>query len=75
MLVKEVTEFDVMEAYFLQALYWSLGGGLLEDGRVKFDKYVKNLASLSPQDSETTPAKPGNICQIEINIYVFKSNK
>lgn len=47
---KEVTEFEVMEAYFLQALYWSLGAGLMEEGRVKFDTYLKNLASLTAKD-------------------------
>ena len=59
MLVKEVSELAVMEAYFLQALCWSLGAGLLEDGRIKFDKYVKSMAALTPQDSETVMAKPG----------------
>ena len=50
MLEKEVTTFEVMEAYFIQALYWSLGAGLLEDGRIKFDAYIKNLAALTPKD-------------------------
>lgn len=47
LLVKENLEPDELEAYFLQALYWSVGASLLEDGRVKFDAQVKNLASLS----------------------------
>ena len=49
---KEVTEFKVLEAYFLQALTWSLGAGLQEDGRVKFDAQVKYLASLPSKDED-----------------------
>ena len=59
LLDKEITEFGVMEAYFLQALYWSVGAGLLEDGRVKFDAQVKYLASLTLKDSDKEPAGPG----------------
>ena len=58
-LIKEIAEFDVMEAHFLQALYWSLGGALLEDGRAKFDQQVKYLSSLTTHSDATTPAKPG----------------
>eukprot|EP00118_Oscarella_pearsei_P005341 m.24505 g.24505 ORF g.24505 m.24505 type:complete len:2538 (+) comp28630_c0_seq1:2-7615(+) len=42
----------VVEAFFIQALYWSLGAGLLEDGRVKFDALVKRLSAL-PQNSDS----------------------
>jgi len=52
LLVKEYTSSDVIEALFLQALYWSLGAGLLEDGRVKFDNYVKYLASMPTNDGD-----------------------
>ena len=61
-LVKEVQDPDVLEAYFLQCLYWSLGAGLLEEGRIKFDKYVKYLASMSSVvDDEKTQAGPGKV--------------
>lgn len=46
----EIEEYAVLEAYFLQALTWSLGGGLLEDGRTKFDTQLKYLASMSAMD-------------------------
>lgn len=60
MLVKEVAEPDELEAVFLQALYWSVGAGLLEDGRLKFDAQIKNLASMSQiQDEDKTFAGPG----------------
>jgi len=30
----------------LQALYWSLGAALMEDGREKFDSFVKEYAAM-----------------------------
>ena len=59
LLVKEMTEFEVLEAYFLQAMYWSLGAGLVEEARVKFDNYVKYLASLTTKDTDNPPAEAG----------------
>ena len=56
LLVKEYTDTNVIEAIFLQAMYWSLGAGLLEDGRVKFDNYVKYLASMPTNESDNTKA-------------------
>ena len=53
---KEITEPEIMEAYFLQALYWSVGAGLLEDGRVKFDNYVKYISSITTNDAEVVGA-------------------
>ena len=35
-----VDSFDDMEAYFIVAMIWSLGGALLEDGRIKLDNYI-----------------------------------
>lgn len=52
LLEKEVINDDVLMAYFLQALCWSVGAGLLEDGRCKFDRYVKFIAALSEKDPE-----------------------
>ncbi len=62
LLVEEVAEFDVLEAHFLQALYWSLGGALLDDGRARFDAQVKYLASLTTHRDDSKPAKPGVTC-------------
>ena len=42
----EVTNLQTVQAYFLQALTWSLGANLLEDGRVKFDEYMKHVSSM-----------------------------
>ena len=50
---------DELEAFFLQSLYWSLGAGLLEDGRVKFDHYVKNTTAMPTIESDAKHAKAG----------------
>ena len=49
---KEVSGGEIMEAFFLQALYWSLGGSLQEDSRIKFDQYVKYLSSMPTNDND-----------------------
>ena len=60
LVTKEVSEADELECYFLEALYWSIGAGLLEDGRIKFDSQVKNLASLNQvKDEDKTYAGMG----------------
>jgi len=61
LLIKENLESDEIEAFFIQALTWSIGAGLLEDGRIKFDAQVKNLASLTNvSDEDKVFAGPGN---------------
>lgn len=59
LLIKEIGDPMELEAFFLQALIWSVGAGLLEDGRVKFDGYVKYLASLTQVQEENKYAGPG----------------
>ena len=62
---KEIEEFNVMEAFFLQAMYWSIGAGLLEDGRVKFDNYIKYVASMVTKNgSERDLAGAGTVLYI-----------
>ena len=53
LLEKEITDSEVLEAFFLQALYWSLGASLQEESRIKFDTYVKYLSSLPTNDNDT----------------------
>ena len=42
-----------------QAMYWSLGAALLEDGRLKFDAFIKYLASLTIINDEGINAGAG----------------
>ncbi|XP_025789014.1 dynein heavy chain 10, axonemal [Puma concolor] len=57
----EIEEPDLLECYFLEALYCSLGAALLEDGRIKFDECIKRLASLPSVDTEGEWASPGEL--------------
>ena len=50
---------DITEAIFLSALTWSLGGGLLEDGRLIFDQLMKRLASMPQNPAEGAAVGPG----------------
>ena len=59
LITREGYDYDILEAFFIQALTWSLGAGLLETGRIQFDKQLKYLASLPTQDSETELANAG----------------
>uniref|UniRef100_A0A452SER6 Dynein axonemal heavy chain 10 n=1 Tax=Ursus americanus TaxID=9643 RepID=A0A452SER6_URSAM len=57
----EIEDPDLLECYFLEALYCSLGASLLEDGRIKFDESIKRLASLPSADTEGEWANPGEL--------------
>ena len=56
---REVMNTQVIQAYFLQALTWSLGAALLEDGRVKFDQYIKYVAAVMLIEPRVAPAGLG----------------
>ncbi|XP_037672459.1 dynein heavy chain 10, axonemal isoform X6 [Choloepus didactylus] len=57
----EIEDPDLLECFFLEALYCSLGASLLEDGRIKFDECIKRLASLPTTDTEGVWASPGKL--------------
>ncbi|KAB1255183.1 Dynein heavy chain 10; axonemal [Camelus dromedarius] len=57
----EIEDPDLLECYFLEALYCSLGASLLEDGRAKFDDCIKRIASLPTADVEGVWARPGEL--------------
>lgn len=52
---------EVLECYFLEALYCSLGATLLESGRIKFDELIKSVSCLTVVHDEKTLAGPGEI--------------
>ncbi|XP_025092040.1 dynein heavy chain 10, axonemal-like isoform X1 [Pomacea canaliculata] len=60
-LTKEQTDMLVLEAFFLQAIYWSLGAGLIEEERERFDGYVKFLAALALVQNPTATPGPGEL--------------
>ncbi|XP_077015711.1 dynein axonemal heavy chain 10 isoform X3 [Tamandua tetradactyla] len=57
----EIEDPDLLECFFLEALYCSLGASLLEDGRIKFDECIKRLASLPTADTQDIWARPGEL--------------
>ena len=60
-----------LECFFLTALYWSLGACLIEESRVKFDTYVKKLASLTEVSGEGSVAGPGEIPIHHSTLYEY----
>ncbi|KAJ7387135.1 Dynein heavy chain 10, axonemal [Desmophyllum pertusum] len=68
---------ETTEAIFLSSLTWSLGGGLLEDGRTVFDGFVKRIASLPQNPAAGTAVGPGEIPSAQPNLfeYYFDSKK
>uniref|UniRef100_K7FM63 Dynein axonemal heavy chain 10 n=1 Tax=Pelodiscus sinensis TaxID=13735 RepID=K7FM63_PELSI len=59
--VLEPDDPDVLECYFLEALYSSLGATLLDAGRIKFDECIKRISSMSTVQDENVMAKPGEL--------------
>lgn len=79
LLEREISGADVMECYFLEALYCSLGATLLDSGRIKFDEFIKRLSCLNTVHDEKALAGPGEIpgnkqeFVIYYTIYFFKT--
>lgn len=57
----EIEDPDLLECFFLEALYCSLGACLLEFGRVRFDECIKRLASLPSAEQDGVWAQPGEL--------------
>uniref|UniRef100_UPI0037E7F8F2 dynein axonemal heavy chain 10 n=1 Tax=Semicossyphus pulcher TaxID=241346 RepID=UPI0037E7F8F2 len=71
LLVSESSSADVLECYFLEALYCSLGATLLEGSRIKFDEFIKRLSCLTSVQDEQTLAGPGEIPGYLPTLYDF----
>ncbi|KFO71450.1 Dynein heavy chain 10, axonemal, partial [Cuculus canorus] len=52
---------DVLECFFLEALYCSLGAALVGTGRMKFDENVKRISCMSIVHDDNILAKPGEL--------------
>uniref|UniRef100_A0A4X2JQB9 Dynein axonemal heavy chain 10 n=1 Tax=Vombatus ursinus TaxID=29139 RepID=A0A4X2JQB9_VOMUR len=61
LLETEIEDPDLLECYFLESLYCSLGASLLDDGRLKFDECVKRVSSMSTVTDEEVWARPGEL--------------
>lgn len=62
---------EVLECYFLEALYCSLGATLLESGRIQFDEFIKKLSCLPTVHDEKARAAPGEIPGYLPTLYDF----
>uniref|UniRef100_A0A8C7PKH0 AAA+ ATPase domain-containing protein n=1 Tax=Oncorhynchus mykiss TaxID=8022 RepID=A0A8C7PKH0_ONCMY len=71
LLETEVYDADVLECFFLEALYCSLGACLLDNGRAKFDDFVKKLSSLTTGHEEKALVGPGEIPGYLPTLYDF----
>ena len=68
----EVVDPATIESTFLCAVIWSIGGSLLEDDRVIFDKFAKKIAGLPTSASEPTMA--GSVPISEKTLYDYSFN-
>lgn len=57
----EIEDPDLLECFFLEALYCSLGACLLDFGRNRFDECIKRLASLPSAELDGVWAQPGEL--------------
>ena len=56
---RELMSAPIVQAYFLQALTWSVGAALMEDGRVKLDQYIKYISAMLLVEPSVALAGPG----------------
>ncbi|XP_048858906.1 dynein axonemal heavy chain 10 [Brienomyrus brachyistius] len=61
LLETEGLEGNVLECYFLEALCCSLGGTLLDSGKLKFDAFVKKLSCLPVTNNDQELTGPGEL--------------
>uniref|UniRef100_A0A8B9QA73 Dynein axonemal heavy chain 10 n=1 Tax=Apteryx owenii TaxID=8824 RepID=A0A8B9QA73_APTOW len=61
LIVVQPDDPEVLECFFLEALYSSLGAALLDTGRIKFDETVKRISSMSTVHDDNILAKPGEL--------------
>ncbi|KAM9858629.1 dynein axonemal heavy chain 10 [Aulostomus maculatus] len=62
---------EVLECFFLEALYCSLGATLLDDGRIKFDALIKKVSCLTTVHDEKALVGPGEIPGYLPTLYDF----
>ncbi|XP_027024931.2 dynein axonemal heavy chain 10 isoform X2 [Tachysurus fulvidraco] len=69
----ELTEVssEELECFFIEALYCSLGASLLDNGREKFDDFIKKLSCLTSVHDEKTLASPGELPGSLPTLYDF----
>ncbi|XP_067124199.1 dynein axonemal heavy chain 10, partial [Centruroides vittatus] len=78
LLTPDITDQDIIESYFLMAVYWSIGSVFEENERIKFDSFVKSICSFKTfNDGNETFALAGEIPSSLPTLYDYyiDSNK
>uniref|UniRef100_A0A8D3AXA9 AAA+ ATPase domain-containing protein n=1 Tax=Scophthalmus maximus TaxID=52904 RepID=A0A8D3AXA9_SCOMX len=70
LLESESGSAEVLECFFLEALYCSLGASLLQSGRMEFDEFIRRISCLTVVHDEKTLAGPGEIPGKEKNAFL-----
>ncbi|EDV22455.1 uncharacterized protein TRIADDRAFT_50643 [Trichoplax adhaerens] len=72
-----ILDSRVLESLFINSLVWSLGAGLEEDSREKFDQYVKYISGLQTIEEEGVVVGPGELpgAMPTLYDYYFDANK
>ncbi|XP_035496799.2 dynein axonemal heavy chain 10-like [Scophthalmus maximus] len=71
LLESESGSAEVLECFFLEALYCSLGASLLQSGRMEFDEFIRRISCLTVVHDEKTLAGPGEIPGYLPSLYDF----
>ncbi|XP_071619148.1 dynein axonemal heavy chain 10 isoform X2 [Heliangelus exortis] len=61
LILAQPDDLDILECFFLEALYSSLGATLLDAERIKFDETVKRISCMSTVQDDNILAKPGEL--------------
>jgi len=64
---REFSNMQIVHAYFLQALTWSVGAALVEDARVKFDQYIKYISAMLLIEPSVALAGPGSYSLLQLS--------
>ncbi|XP_075256614.1 dynein axonemal heavy chain 10-like [Convolutriloba macropyga] len=68
---KDVQDPAELEMYFVEAMYWSIGGSLMEEGREKFDNQIKYMAAMPVSTDEKKYAGPGELPGVISSVYEY----
>ena len=71
------TDPTVIEAVFLYAITWSLGGGLVAAGRLQFDKFLKKVSGITVGSGDEAQAGslPGSMPTLHDYLFDFEQKR
>ena len=74
---RAIVDPGVLEAVFLYAMTWSLGGALVTSGRLLFDKFLKKLSGLTvgTGDEAQAGSLPGSLPTLHEYMFDFENRR